>query len=122
MDLALELLDESLVDRCGHRTYIPGWRRERGERGCPRAGQLAGERVGRRAAADRPAVVRDRRPGSVGVESLEPCRDAGDELGVALPPVSGIAHHLGERVLAQLGGGNTSCIQQLWFAGAHHLV
>ena len=30
VDLALELLDESLVDRCGHRTYFPGWRKGTG--------------------------------------------------------------------------------------------
>src|SRR4051812_48521876 len=38
--LALELFNESLVDRCGHRTYFPGWRKMQGERGCPQAGQL----------------------------------------------------------------------------------
>src|SRR3954471_19063532 len=75
--------------------------------GCPGA-EIAGRR-------SPPAA------GSAAVELPEALGDPGDELGVALAPVAGVAHHLVERVLAHARGA-AAAIEQLRLAGAHHLV
>src|SRR3954468_15860514 len=68
------------------------------------------------------AVVLGRRDASVGVESLEPSRDAGDELGVALAPVARVAHHFDQGLFRGLGRGHGAAAQKLGLAGAHHLM
>src|SRR3954454_918550 len=95
------------------------------EEGCRASVVVRGRASSGRDPALRPrcgAVVRGRQLASVGVESLEPSRDAGDELGVALAPVARVAHHLDQGLFRGLRRGHGAGAEKLGLAGAHHLM